>query len=264
MTLLRTGLCSRLGRVAEATVFCVLLFSACATTQNIEDIKKAETHYKLGVSYLAKEQVHEAFIEFQKAIKLNPKDKDSLNALGLISTEFKEYEKAVNYYKRAISLDPDFSEAMNNLGVTYIRMEKWDEAIEYFKMALRNPVYITPERAYSNLGYAFYKKGDHLNAVNTLKEAIARYPDFPRPIYILGLVYIELGKTQAAIDEFKKAVDIASEYIDAHWELANAYLKLGNKKEAVKHFKIVAESGSNNERSKEALKYIELLKDTDK
>lgn len=248
-------------RTSLFSVFCILLFYACATTPSVEDVKKAEAHYKLGSSYLAKEQLHKAFIEFQKAIKLNPNDKNSLNALGFISTEFKKYEEAINYYKRAVSADPNFSEAMNNLGATYGRIEEWDEAIKYFKVALKNPLYATPERAYSNMGYAFYKKGDYLNAVDTLKEAIARYPDFPRHFYILGLVYMKLNKNNAAIDEFKKAVDIAPEYIDAHWELANAYLRVGDKKEAVKHFKIVAESG-NDERSKEALRYIDLFKDT--
>lgn len=244
---------------ALCSVLCALFF-ACATTPNVEDVRKAETHYKLGVSYLAKEHLHKAFVEFQKAIKLNPEDKGSLNALGLISTKFKEYDEAISYYKSAILIDPNYSEAMNNLGVTYLEIENWDEAIKYFKMALRNPLYVTPEMAYSNMGYAFYKKGDYLDAMNTLKDALARYSDFPQPNYVLGLVYIKLGKNKTAIDKFKKAVEIAPEYIDAHWELANAYLREGDKEKAVRHFKVIAESGGNNERSKKALEYIELLK----
>lgn len=253
---------SALYRLVQFSVFCVLFFvSACATTPRGEDIKKAETHYKLGVSYFNENQLKESFIEFQKAIKLNPKDKNSLNALGYISTRFKEYDEAISYYKRAISIDPNYSEAMNNLGVTYLELENWDEAIKYFKMALRNPLYSTPEKAYLNMGYSYYKKGEYPNAVNTLKEAILRYPDFPQYFYVLGLVYKELGKNKAAIDEFKKAVDTDPQYIDAHWELANTYLRIRDKEKAIKHFKIVAESGGNNERSKKALEYIELLKE---
>ena len=115
--LLRTSLCS---------VLCGL-FLACATTPTVEDLKKAEAYYKLGVSYLNENKLRESFIEFQKAISLNQEDKYSLNALGLISTRFKEYDKAINYYKRAISIDLHYSEAMNNLGVTYLEIENWDE-----------------------------------------------------------------------------------------------------------------------------------------
>jgi len=246
----------------------VVLFSAlsilffivsCATAPSVEDVNRADTNYKLGVSYLAKEQINEAFVEFQKAIKLNPKNKNSLNALGLISTEYKEYGDAVSYYKRAISITPDYSEAMNNLGVTYVKMEEWDEAVKYFKMALENPLYSTPQRAYSNLGYTFYMKGDYHNAMLTLEEAIIRYPDFLQPVYFMGLAYIKLGKIETAIEEFKKAVNLAPEYIDAHWELANAYLRTGDVGKAFKHFKVIAESSSDNDKKEDALKYLELL-----
>lgn len=234
-------------------------------TPSIEDVKKADAHYKLGISFFIKEQLQEASIEFQKAIKLNPQHHESYHLLGYISTKFKKYDDAISYYKRAISIDPDYSGAMNNLGVAYLEIENWDEAITYFKMALRNPLYETPEKAYSNMGYAYYRKGDYPSAVNAIKEAIVRYPEgFPQPDYnpnyVLGLSYMKLGNTKAAIDEFKKALDIAPKNIDVHWELADAYLKAGDKEKAVKHFKIVSES-SDSEKSKKALEYIELLKE---
>ena len=247
------ALCSLLG---------VLLLFACASTSDIKDLQKAEAHYKFGYSYLQGNELKKAFVEFQQAVKLNPKDKDALNAIGLIlsSPEFGEYEKSVRYFKRAIAIDPDYSDAMNNLGVAYVRMEKWDTALKYFKRALKNPLYMNPESAYSNMGYVFYKKGEYTAAVNTLQEAISKYPDFPRPFYILGMVYMELGKVDDAIAEFKKALDLAPRYMDVHWELANAYLRTGDNVEAIKHFEIVAE-GSSDDRREKALEYLELLRE---
>jgi Tfp pilus assembly protein PilF len=246
-------------------VFCVLLLSACATTPSDKDLKKAETHYNLGVSYLTKEQLNDAFVEFQKAVKLDPKHKESLNSLGYLSFRFKKYDEAISYYKRSISIDPNYSEALNNLGALYLDIENWDEAIKYFKMALKNPLYTTPEKAYSNMGYAYYRKGDYTNAINILNEVFVRYPDgFPQPsyfpYYVLGLVYVKVGNISAAIGEFKKALDIAPEYINTHWELAHAYLRIGDKDRAVQHFQEIVEKAGNDERSKEASEYIELLK----
>lgn len=248
------------------TVFCLLsilyslLFMSCVTTSDIEDVRSAEVHYKLGISYLAEQRLSDAFIEFQKAIKLNPEDKNSLNALGLVSTEFEKYDDSISYYKRAIAIDPNYSEAMNNLGITYTRMENWDEAINYFKMALKNPLYITPDVAYSNMGYAFYKIGDYINAQDALKKALLRAPDNPQALYILGLVHVKLGKDDTAIEEFKKVIAIASDYIEAHWELANAYHRVGNKEKAVEYFRVVFENSKDYKRRKEALQYIEILR----
>ena len=240
-------------------VFALFLF-ACATSPSAEDIKKAETYYNVGASYFAKNELQEAFVEFQRAIKLNPEDKHALNALGLIKANFKEYEEAISYYKRAIAVDPGYSEALNNLGVAYLDMKNWDEAITYFKSALENPLYLTPEKAYSNLGYAYYKKGSYQEAISALKKAIKRYPDHPQPLYVLGLVFMKLGRVADAIEEFKRAVDIVPKFIDARWELANAYLRIGDKKNAVKHFKVISEDKNSN-RNKEALEYLELLRE---
>jgi type IV pilus biogenesis/stability protein PilW len=239
--------------------FFILLFFACATTPTIEDIKKADAHYKLGISYITKGELKEAFIEFQKSIRLNPKNKEALNYLGYISTRFKKYDEAISYYKRAISIDPNYSEAMNNLGVTYLEIENWDEAIKYFKKALDNPIYPTPEKAYSSMGYAYYKKGEYQKAVDTLKEALTRNPVFPLAIYTLGLVYTKLGNDEAAIEEFKRAINIVPDYVEAHWELANAYLRIGERDKAVEHFKIVAEKSGDTKIGKDALEYVELL-----
>ncbi len=243
-------------------LFFFIFFFSCATAPSVENRKKAETHYKLGLSYFQTNKLNKAFVEFQNVIKVDPKHKEALNAIGLIliSRKFQEYKQAVSYFRRAISIDPNYSEALNNLGVAYVRLGNWDMAIKNFKHALGNPLYPNPESAYSNLGYAFFKKGDYVKAADTLKKAIIRYPDFPQHFYVLGLVYIKLDKNNAAINEFNKAVNIAPKYVDAHWELANAYLREGDTEKAEKHFKTVSENTVNKEKSDEALKYLELLK----
>lgn len=238
----------------------ILFFSGCATTQHAENIKKAEAHNKLGVSYLNNDQINNAFIEFQKAIKFDPKNKETLNYLGYINAGFKKYDMAISYYKRAIAIDPEYSDAMNNLGLVYLDLKKWDEAIKYFRSALKNALYLTPEKAYSTMGYAYYKKGDYINAENSLKEALIRNPVFPLAMYYLGLVYIKLEKYEPAITVLKKAIGIVPAYYDAHWELAKIYLRLTKKSKALKHLRIVAEENENTARRRKALEHIRLLK----
>ncbi len=241
-------------------MFFLLLLFSCASAPTEVDIKKAETLNNLGYAYLNDGKVNEAFIEFQKALLLNPNNKETLNYLGYISTRFKKYDEAISYYKRAISLDPNYADAVHNLGVTYAEMEAWDEAIKCFKAALGNPVYSTPAQAYSNLGYAYYRKGDFVNAEMSIKDALLRNPVFPMAMYIHGLIYIETHNDQLAIEEFKKAIGILPDYSDAHWELAKIYLRMGQKARALKHFEVVAEKDTNTERRREALIHIEQLK----
>jgi len=251
-------------RLISLPALCLLLFTllifSCASTPSAQDIGEAEAHNKLGYSYLNNGQLNEAFVEFQKAIALNPENKEALYNLGYISYKFKEYPEAISYYERTLLVDPNYSEAVNNLGVIYTDMENWDEAIRYFKAALNNSLYPTPAWAYSNLGYAYYRKGNYIDAEKSLKEALIRNPVFPRAVYILGLVYIKTNDDKAAIAEFKKAIGTQPDYTDAHWELAKAYLRTGRKAKALKHFQVVAEKDEDIERRTEASDYIEELK----
>jgi Tfp pilus assembly protein PilF len=234
--------------------------ASCATTPNPEDIKKSDVHNRLAESYLTKQQFNEAFVELQKALKLNPDNKETLNYLGYVSTQFGNNKDAIAYYKRAISVDPNYSEAHNNLGVAYAEIEEWDNAISSFQSALRNPVYRTPASAYFNLGYVLYKKGEFVEAKDSLKESLVRNPTSPRAFYFLGLVYTELGDNDEAIENFSNAVGILPEYIDAHWELANAYLRDDDSDSALKHFRVVADKEKDPIRRREALEAIELFK----
>lgn len=237
----------------------VLLLTACATTPNVEDTKTADAHFKLGVSYISKGELTSASIEFQRALKLNPGQKESLHALGFINTRFGKYDEAISYYKQAISIDPNYSEAMNNLGMAYMETEKPDEAVKYFNMALDNPLYATPEKPYSNIGLVYYKKGDYQNAEDAVKKALIRNPNFPVAIYIQGLLYVKQHDDEAAMKRFIKALTITPDYLEARWELANAYVRAGEQDKAVEHFRIIAEKAENTAIGKEALEYIKLL-----
>jgi type IV pilus biogenesis/stability protein PilW len=256
--MIKISLAHRIALLVSFLTISTLLYG-CATTSKTEILKKAEAHYKLGVSYMSMKRFKNAFIEFQKAIKIDPEHKESYNSLGYISTRFKKYEDAISYYKKALSIDPQYSDAMNNLGVTYMELGKWDEAIKYFEMAIENPFYATPERAYTNMAFAYYKKGDFKSAEEALSEALTRSPDFPVAQYIHGLLNVASGDDISAIDDFKKVLSIIPDYMNAHWEIAHAYLRIGERDKALEHFRIIAEKSDDQERAKEAKEYIMLL-----
>ncbi len=136
--------------------------------------------------------------------------------------------------------------------------ENWDEAIKYFTMAVDNPLYLTPERAYSNLAVAFLNKEDYESAEDAVNAALTRVPDDPRATYVRGLIYTEMHDDDAAIKAFQKAIRNMPGYIDAHWEIAKAYVRIGERDKAVEHFQVVSDKG-DDEISREAREYLRLL-----
>lgn len=238
----------------------ILIVYSCASGPSRENLDSAESHHRLGVSYLENGQVNKAFMEFQKAIELNPGKKGTLNYLGYLSMRLKKYDEAISYYKKAISIDPDYSKALNNLGITYAEMGNWDESVKYFDSALSNPMYETPEMAFTNKGYVLYMKGDYDQAERAVKEALIINRLIPKAFYVLGLVYTKLDNDDAAIEEFIKAIGLVPDYIEAHMDLAKTYLRSGNKAKALKHFEAVLEYDNNPLRLREASDHISRLK----
>ncbi len=236
-----------------------LLLLSCATTSSVDNMQQASVHLKLGLAYLDENNVQLAYVEFQKVLEFNPRDKEALNAIGVIYSErFKQYDDAIRSFKKALEIDPDYSDAYHNLGVTYANLKEWDKAIDAFKSALKNKFYKTPERSFNNLGFAYYEKGDYLKAIDSFKDAIRRSSGFPLPYYGIGLSYLKLDKTGEAIENLKKAITLDPNYIDARWELAMTLIK-SDKEKAITEFKEIVKLSPDSEKGKEAKRYIQLL-----
>jgi type IV pilus biogenesis/stability protein PilW len=193
-------------RVTLATFFLVLL-GGCAG-MSVDRQKEADYHYSLGGAAMGEGDLQRAYVEFQKGLQLDPHHKHILNSLGLVYLQFGEYGKAREYFQKAIAEDPEFSDAYNNLGVTYTKSGEWQKAIESFKNALRNPVYKTAERAYYNIGMAYYRLNDLDASIEALRDSAKRSPIFPAPYYGLALVYNKSGRYGEASQALAKAIEI--------------------------------------------------------
>jgi tetratricopeptide (TPR) repeat protein len=202
----------RLGCLLGLTT--VMLFaSACATTPKEDKLQKATAHYQLGISYLSDNNIQPAFVEFQKALELNPEDKDVLNAIGIVYLlKLEDYPKAIDFFQKALRVDKNFSEAANNLGFAFEKTGSYDEAVASYKVALSNLLYRNAEKAFNNLGRVYYRMKKYNDALDAYREALRRSSDFHLPYYGLALCYNALGRYGEAATALKKAIEMDAEY----------------------------------------------------
>ncbi|KAF0121846.1 MAG: TPR repeat-containing protein [bacterium] len=210
----------------------IFIFNGCARDKTV--LKETSTvHLRLGVSYFSEGDTTSALQELMKAKELNPDDPQV-------------------YLK--------FSEAHNNLGTVYMDLKQWDNAIFEFKEALSNDLYSTPERAYCNMGWAYYKHGDIGKAIGNYKKALELAPGFVLAHYNLGIGYFSINKVKEAIDELKLVIKLDPKFVDAHYQMGLAYLKLDRKAEAIEEFEEVAKTSPSGENRDSAKRYLDLLK----
>jgi len=129
----------------------------------------------VGDLYRHQGRLADAQQALERAIEINPRDPGLNYSLGMVFAQKEETDRAREYLEKAVRLRPDYPEALNNLGVLYLRLRNLDEAAKYFERCIRAaPAFDEP---YLNLARVYYLSGRRQDAVQTLRQLLARQPD---------------------------------------------------------------------------------------
>ena len=241
-----------------AVCLCAAILAGCAGP-SADRKKEADARMRMGVTYLEQRNLPSAMRELTKASELDPGNAEVDMTLGLVYQARGDLPKAEEYLRRAIDKKPDYPEARNNLGIVLAERKAWDEAIREFEAAAANVMYMTPERAYFNLGEAYRAKGDPARAEGAYRRAL-RANDRYAPAYTaLSRVFGGQGKWSDAASILARCAEILPDYPPCWMELGRAYLRLSRPADALKAFEKVLAVSSDPEERKQAAGYLTLL-----
>lgn len=99
------------------------------------DSRLSEAHNLLGLAYDRKGMPDHARGSYDRAIKANPEDAQTLNNLGFSLYQNGNYRAAVDKLKRAARLAPTDQRILNNLALAQVRLGKYDDAYRNFARA---------------------------------------------------------------------------------------------------------------------------------
>jgi type IV pilus assembly protein PilF len=204
-------------------VLLVGMVQGCATPE--ETVKKSQGYYQEGIATLDSDK-QKSYVSFQKAIQVNPNNKEAHYGLGYLLAEQGKWVQAEEHFRAALDIDQDYSEAHTFLGKVLESQDRWPEAIQEYRQALTNPLYATPDLARFHLGRALAHEGDYQGAMEALEDALMVTPPHVRPagapIHLeLGRVYYKLGFERRAKEALTKVttLDKNGEYGAAAKEL---------------------------------------------
>jgi Tfp pilus assembly protein PilF len=152
-----------------------------------------------------------SYVSFQKAVQLDPRNKEARYGLGHILVYQGKLSQAEREFREAIEIDENYSEAHTYLGQVLASQDRWDEAIAEFRRALSNPLYSTPDLARYQLGKALAHEGDYQGAMEALEDALVVNPPNVPPAMLqleLGRVYYKLGFERRAKDALTKVTTL--------------------------------------------------------
>lgn len=153
----------------------------------------------------------------------------TLNQLGLVYNELKEYDKAVFYHTKALETVRKYKlqssaheEAIcfNNLGYLYIKQEKYTEAITNFELGLKDKGILKDDPdlytlLIDNLAYSRLKSANYEGLPQLFFDALEIRKTLKDPTVIVGSYihiseyYNKVGNKQVSIQYAQKALEVA-------------------------------------------------------
>lgn len=224
-----------------------------------KDSEKAKLYLQMGADHFNNREYNKAIEATQEALKYDPSLAAAYNHLALIYMETKRYARSEESFLQALRIQPNYPEVHNNLGVLFNRQNKYQAAIQYFEKAIDSEAYRTPENAYTNMGYSYYRLGDLKKAKTNHQKALDIVPQFCLAHKNLGDVYAKEKSYRRAQEYYENAVTNCPLYQEGQYKLALVMMKQGQKKVAKNQLQDLVQKHKNGpyvDRSTEVLKYL--------
>ena len=158
----------------------------------------AALNAQLGMAYLRQGNLEVAKEKLERAEKQNPRDPDVHSALALLYERINKPELVEQHYRTAVRLAPQNSDFSNNYAIYLCKTGKSEEGVRRFLEAARNPLYRTPEAAYTNAGVCLRNAKRYAEADANFKRALQSRPNYSEAVYQLGDLQIAQGQPQEA------------------------------------------------------------------
>ena len=192
---------------------------------------RAKIHTELAAAYYQAGNPAVALEEVRIALEADPGHVQAYSVRGLVYAQLKEVAKAEEDFQRALKIAPKNPDINNNYGWFLCETGQPRQSIQYFLNAVKDPLYETPEVAYANAGRCALKAGDMDGAQEYLLQALrVAKSQVPETRYQLANVFYlrgNLDESKIFLNEAVKAMEPPTP--EALWLGIRLERKLGNK-----------------------------------
>jgi signal transduction histidine kinase len=230
--------------------------------KNINELDYGVVLLKKGIVQLEANDFLGADLSLRKAYSILKKTEEyqriyaNLSSLGSVSSELKEYSRAIFYYQKALEAikignlqtsEHQEASSLNNLGLVYSDLKDYKKAIASYRKALSNDkLKLQNPELYSiiidNLAYSELKSNNFANLPELFYNSL-KYKNNLKNQSSKVVVYIHLSEYFSQIKDTAKAIEFSKQAIQ------------GSKKSNIPIFKIAALKQAANVDKQKSAKY---------
>ncbi len=194
-----------------AAVLAVAAIAACASKPRVSSpipdtpspkpqlAEAAKYNVELGIAYMQRGDLERAQDKLNRALKEAPRDPTVHSALALLYERLGDLDQAESEFQRAMHLAPHDPDVSNNYAVYLCRTHRVDAGVKRLLATAHDPLYSTPEAAYTNAAVCLHSVNRDAEAEADLQRALELRPSFAEAVLQLSSLDAQHGKLRAAL-----------------------------------------------------------------
>ncbi len=179
----------------------------------------------VGLDYVLLKDYIDADHWLTRSLQWDPRDAQAWYYLGRTKYSESQFPEAIEDFAQCLKLEPRNIQAENNVGLSYEALGQRDQAIQAFKNAIaweeQSPTK-DPE-PFIELAHLYLGQNQPEKAVPYLSQSIAIFPRVSKAHETLGKAYSLLHRLPEAQTELEKAVALEPETASLHCMLGQIY-----------------------------------------
>jgi tetratricopeptide (TPR) repeat protein len=191
---------------------------------------RADVRTYLGAALLNMQLPREALIEVRRAIVLNERYGKAYTLAGRVYTELQQWDLAKEFFEKAIALDPGDRETWYFFGRSSYDANRFEPAIEAFLQALK--LGARQSRVYENLGLAYEALSRSEAAEKAYRSALELPERTYRSFLAYGVFLFKQGRTSESLRLLEQAFSLEPDGADVRFELGRVLYHAGKLSEA--------------------------------
>lgn len=191
-----------------------LILGGCASSSNSHPLhmanerEAAADNVQLGVQYMNQGDLALAKTKLDRALSEDASNPSVHSARAMLFERTNQPAKADAEFRTALKLAPHDPDVVNNYAVYLCQNGRTDEGVRHFLEAAHNPLYRTPQAAYTNAGVCLRAaKRDDEARVN-FNAALQLWPNYAEAAFQLATLDFDQGQlapARARIDTYMGA-----------------------------------------------------------
>jgi len=191
-----------------------------------EIVPSAQAYYYtlLGLQYEDEGKASEAVEEYKRALSEDENAPFLLMKIGVMLSQLGNITEAMSFLERANKIEPKNKNTLNLLAGLHITLSDKEAAVALYKEIIA----LTPETISPYLSLARYliTESDSKGAIDVMESGVSALPSSYQGYYYLAKLYVYERAHDKGIEQYKKAISIFPTFEQAYIDLASLYERL--------------------------------------